>query len=998
MAVSAASPDRTFGQYTHQRWSEESDTPRPVFAIAQGPRGFLWLATAVGLFRFDGLRFEPMSSGINRVANGAPSAILVRRNGDVWTNFQRSKRFAIYRNGRLRFMPGPPAPDRVIAMREAADGSVWVLTEAIGRPLLRYHNGRWTHFWANAGAPLDNPFSLVVSKDGVVWVSFGESVARLVPATGRFQFVQHEAALGRLSIDPDGRIWLTGRSGTYPLTGAGGRGPPPPLRYPYATDPGQIRGWPAFDGEGNLWIATYYHGLERIAHPDPRGAATRAQARSSVEHFTSRDGLTSDLTSQIFEDHDGNIWAGTDGGLDRFWPAALHFEPALTNAAAFGDVLLRASDGTVYIGEAHTVYRVLPGGEPQPILRSAAEPRTLCEAPDGAIWVGTGNRVVIWRKGRLSQLPKAAPVQFTIYDCAFDANGDYWVTASFGGMARYHAGRWERMFGRASNTFVPRSMINDERRGIIVQWNDHALSWIDGRTIRSMELPFGRFKPEAVALYSVPGSLYLAGDFGLARIRSKRLEMISSRHVRRFSGINGIVQAADGITWLAAPSGILRLPTAELDHAFADSQYMPRMQVFGMFDGLRDPPHDHSRHSIVQGGDGRLWVATQGGTLWLDPSDVGRIRVPPKVWITSLVGGRVYPDPVSVDLPASVHSIQIDFSVLNFTNPRGARVLYTMEGQDGGWIDAGSRREAFYSSVGPGHYRFRVIAANQDGIWNEKGAVVEFTIAPTFFQSPGFIALCVVLAILLLWLAYRLRIMQIEGRVRRQLAVRLSERERIARELHDTLLQSVQGLILRFQTVANRMSADDASKARLEEALTRADQVYLEGRNRVQDLRIAEGAGDFAELIGQKASEAGFDPSFPVRIIVEGKPRRLHPLVSAELGRIASEALFNVARHAQACSVEITVRFSCNELGIEIRDDGIGLPEEVLEKHQKPGHFGLVGMRERAERIGGKLLIESWPGQGCAVVITVPARLAFADKTSRPFLAKLLLRTGGGHD
>jgi signal transduction histidine kinase len=234
--------------------------------------------------------------------------------------------------------------------------------------------------------------------------------------------------------------------------------------------------------------------------------------------------------------------------------------------------------------------------------------------------------------------------------------------------------------------------------------------------------------------------------------------------------------------------------------------------------------------------------------------------------------------------------------------------------------------------------------------------------------------------------------------MRRQLAVRLSERERIARELHDTLLQSVQGLILRFQTVANRMSADERSKAHLEEALKRADEVFAEGRDRVQDLRLAEGASNFAELLRERAAEAGFDPSFPIRIIVEGRTRRMHPIVSAELARIAGEALFNVVRHARANSAEITVRYSARQLALEIRDDGIGFSDEVLEKGQKPGHFGLVGMRERAERIGGTFAIVSRSGRGSAVTISVPARFAFADWPRRNLFSKFISRDMGSRN
>ena len=1003
LPVFATGRGRLMVHYTHQSWSEESDAPRPVTALAQDRRGYLWVATALGVFRFDGLRFELMSAGVDMVTHGAPSVLLVRRNGDVWMNFERSRRFAVYRDGQLRFVQAPPAPHRVSAMHESRDGTIWTLTERIGQPLLRLRNGKWTTYGAEAGAPPDNPFSMVVTSDGVVWISFSGSVAKLPPGARQLQFVRHDrAALGRLALDPDERVWLTDRHGSYPITGPGGRGDPPPLRYPYRTDTGEIRGWPAFDREGNLWVSTYRDGLERVARPDPRGAASPAEAVARVERLTTRDGLTSNIVAQPFQDAEGNVWVGTANGLDRFWPATLRFDPQLTDPAAFGDLLLQAADGTVYIGQASTVYRVAPGGDPEPIFSSRMEPRTLCEAPDGAIWIGTIDKnVAIWRDGRVQRLPQAAPLAYTIYDCAFDANGDYWVTASLGGMARYRNGRWEQMFGPPGSGFVPRSMVSDARGRLIVHWNDRTLSRLEASGRRSIGIPFGSYPPEDVTLHPVaPETLLVAGRFGFARLSGGRFQGVTAQVEPRFSGINGIIYTPGGESWLAGPAGVLRMRTVDLDRALSGERRLLPMQVFGPADGLRSAPHSHSRHSIVRGGDGRLWIAAQSGTIWLDPAEISRSRAAPTVAVGALTADRIYRDPTSVTLPAGTSDIQFDFAVFSFSNPRAARVRYRIEGQDSDWIEAGTRRQAFYTNLAPGQYRFRLIAANQDGVWNERGATVEFVIPPTFLQSRWFAALCILGILLLLWLAYRLRMARVAATIRSRLEERLGERERIARELHDTLLQSVQGLVLRFQSVANRMPAGAASRAQLEAALARADEVIAEGRDRVQDLRVAEGSSDLPMLLGERAAEAGFDADIPVRIVVEGRPRPVHPLISVELGRIADEVFFNIARHAAAKSVEITIRFAARELGVEMRDDGVGIDAELVAHGHKPGHFGIVGMRERAERIGGTLSLDSWPGGGTAVTVTLPGRLAFADHRPRRRLFPWLRRGSKdtGHD
>lgn len=981
LPLGAAGSERSITHYTHRSWSEESNAPKPVYALAQGKRGYLWVASGSGLYRFDGVNFELVSGGIDRLAHGPPSALLVRSNGDVWTNFERSRRFAVYRDGKLNFLKAPVAPDRVQAMMEGPDGTIWALTEAIGSPLLRYRGGRWTLFGRGAGAPVDNPFSMVVTSDGTVWISFTGSVARLVPGSERFETVMDRPrSLGRLSVDPEERIWLTERRGSYPITGPRGLGKPPELRNPYRTDVAEIRGWPLFDREGNLWIATYYDGLQRVGQPEPRGEASASAAVRRVEHFGFSDGLSSNVTTRIFQAADGNIWVGTENGLDRFGPATLRFEPQLSDPAAFGDLLLQARDGTVYIGEASTVYRVRPGGRPEPIFRTEVEPRTLCEAPDGAIWIGIDREVVVWRDGKAMRLGKPAPVNSTIYDCAFDANGDYWVTAALGGMARLKGGRWERMFGEPGNGFLPKSMTSNDKGTIIFQWNDSRLSFLDRPSPELLPIPVGGYEPDEVALYSAGSDiLYLGGRFGLARFEGGQAKRISPRRVPRFNGINGIVQTPEGDTWLAGAGGLMRLRTAALKRAFEQPGEPVAIQSFGTADGLRSLPHDHSRHSIVRGGDGRLWIATQTGTLWLDPGEIARTDRPPRVAISALSADRLYRDPVEITLPAGTKDIEIDFAVFAFSSPREARVRYRIEGQDAQWVEAGMRRQAFYTNLSPGTYRFELEAASEDGPWSEQPAVLQFTIPPTFVQSGWFIAICALATLLLLGLLYRLRMASVAARIRSRLAERLGERERIARELHDTLLQSVQGLVLRFQSVANRMPPEGASRAQLEDALKRADEVIAEGRSRVQELRAADAPGDLPELIRQRAVEADFDPATAVRIVVEGKQRPLHPLVSAELGRIAGEALLNAARHASADRVEVSLRYGSRELALEILDDGVGIAADFLDRQGRPGHFGLIGMRERAERIGAAFSIESETDGGSAVSVTLPSALAYAD-------------------
>jgi signal transduction histidine kinase len=380
----------------------------------------------------------------------------------------------------------------------------------------------------------------------------------------------------------------------------------------------------------------------------------------------------------------------------------------------------------------------------------------------------------------------------------------------------------------------------------------------------------------------------------------------------------------------------------------------------------------------------------------MDPRRIVRTHLPPGVAIRSVTAAdRLYRDPLSPRLPQATSSVEIDYAVLSFADPRQVRVLYKLEGFDKDWIDPGARRQAFYTNLKPGRYRFQVIAASNEEVWNRTGAAVAFDIPPTFLQSRWFVALCVVVTMALLWLFYRLRLAQLEQRIHVGHEARLSERERIARELHDTLLQSVQGLVLRFQSIANKMPPDEPVRGLMESALKRADDVIVDGRNRVRDLRTAESPDDLAAILEERGKAAGFDPPVPVHVVTEGVARAVHPLVAAEIGRIAGEALFNVARHAKARAVELTLHFADHQLSLRISDDGVGLPGEIVAKGHKPGHFGLLGMRERTQRIGGVLSIENRPGGGVEIIVKVPARLAYADKGSAGSRLSAFLRRFG---
>lgn len=615
--MTAAEEPRSLAHYSHQRWIEGSEAPVPVQAMAQGRDGFLWLATGEGLFRFDGIRFERIEAEGSDRKNDLPSALLVTKSGDVWTNFETSYRFGVYRLGTLHILDGPPAPSRIVEMVEGLDGSVWALTANFNAEVLRYRDGRWRTFNAADGLPLSNSANMLVAADGAIWIACSDAVARLAPGAERFE-IYRRTSPAMLSQDPDGRIWLTEGGKSYPITGPGGQGAPVSLRAPYRTSDGDTRGAPLFDREGNLWIATRHSGVRRFAVP----AATPGGGGSEPESFTSRDGLSSDVTNQILEDREGNVWVGTEGGLDKFRPATLVAEPSLGSPAVFGDKLLAASDGSVYIGQARTVYRVRPGGVPEPILRHVVEPESLCEAPGGAIWIGFSKQIVVWADGAVRKTierPDRDASHNVIYDCAFDGSGDFWISAAGGGVHRYSNGTWEAVLGPGDRAdFYPTSMVRTPQGGVVVQTGDR-LVWMDHSGRHFTHLDFGLGPIKVLTLCSNADDVRAAGAFGLSRFRAGEVETLRAEPVSARSRINGMVRTLEGDTWLAYPKSLVRFRSGELERAFRDGKFPTPQLSLGFGDGLRSRPHSHSQRSMVRGGDGRLWVATRRGRCGWTP-------------------------------------------------------------------------------------------------------------------------------------------------------------------------------------------------------------------------------------------------------------------------------------------------------------------------------------------------------------------------------------------
>jgi signal transduction histidine kinase len=345
-------------------------------------------------------------------------------------------------------------------------------------------------------------------------------------------------------------------------------------------------------------------------------------------------------------------------------------------------------------------------------------------------------------------------------------------------------------------------------------------------------------------------------------------------------------------------------------------------------------------------------------------------------------------------LPPRLRDLEIDYTALSFVAPEKVQFRYMLDGRDRDWQDVGNRRQAFYTDLPPGNYRFRVIASNNSGVWNEQGAALDFFVAPAYWQTTWFRAGCIAAFLFLMWALYQLRLRQIAQAFNARLEDRVGERTRIARELHDTLLQNFQGLLLRFQTVLALCETRPAeAKEVLRSSIDETAQAITQGREAVQGLRASTiERNDLARAIttlGEEiAAEASSHPSVGFHVEVEGTPRSLHPIVRDEIYRIVGEALRNAFRHAAATQIEVELRYDERQLRLRIRDDGKGIDPTFLTDEGRAGHFGLPGMRERAKLVRGKLTVWSAPDSGTEIELSVPAAHAYAASPSRAWLAE----------
>jgi signal transduction histidine kinase len=458
--------------------------------------------------------------------------------------------------------------------------------------------------------------------------------------------------------------------------------------------------------------------------------------------------------------------------------------------------------------------------------------------------------------------------------------------------------------------------------------------------------------------------------------------------------IFGIEEDNNGWLWIATSEHVLRVSRDKLlggDVKSAD------VHEYGQADGLESTEGVKRNRSVVSDSDGRIWFSLNSGLSVVNPSHDSDNSVPALPHIEAITADD---NPVnlaaSVQIPSSPRRITFEYTGLSLAVPGRIRFRYFLENFDSNWSQPVAVREAVYTNLGPGSYRFRLVASNSEGHWNGPETTIALNVAPAYYQTYWFRLSCVAAFMALLWGFYQLRMRQVAREFNVRLDERVSERTRIARELHDTLLQNVQGLILKIHAIAKRIPATDSARQGIDKTLDYADQVLAEGRDRVRNLRaLTVGLGELPKAFQQIVEESAPNRSSTFKTVVEGTLLELHPIIREETYRIGREALINSLTHSEAHNIEVEITYESRAFRVRIRDDGRGIDPGILEKGGRDDHWGLQGMRERAKRIGAKLELWSRPESGTEVELTVPAAMAYRSPRSKPTDSRPRVSAGG---
>jgi ligand-binding sensor domain-containing protein/signal transduction histidine kinase len=949
-------------QLRHEVWLTENGLPQnTVHSIAQTRDGYIWVGTEEGLARFDGFRFTIFDKqNTPELKSNYIRALLADRAGALWIGTAEGLLRA--QNGKFTsFTTNEGLPSNTIqALCEDREGNLWVATAA---GLGLFKSGSLTTFTTKERLIGGSIQALFEDAEGALWTATPFGVARVKEGNVTNFTVRDGLAsnsIRAIQQDRDGRLWLASLGGLTSYSG--GRFTTYTTRDGLPNDRiisllvsrdgglliGTASGLCRFlngrfdifnpsdslatsailslleDLEGNLWIGTESAGINLLKD-------------TKFTTYTVRNGLSNDVVKSIYEDHQGSIWIGTEGG---------------------GLNLLKDGHLNVYTTRDGLSSNIVPA---------------LFADDAGNLWAGTPEGLNRFSHGKFTVYTAADGLANNdVRSICADRRGNLWI-GTRGGLTRMKGGVF-KTFTEVDG--LPNDLITtlyEDAKGILWIGTGGGLSKFTNEEFTTLTTRDGLSSDAVISLHEdVEGTLWIGTNGGgLNRLKDGRITAYTTTNGLLDDVVFRILEDGRNNLWLSCRKGVFHLDKKALDE-FAQGRVSSIAPVaYGTADGMMtrecsgggDPAGWRSN-------DGKLWFPTLKGVAMIDPERIKTNSHPPPVVIEQIRIDDKSVDPGDrIELPAGTTRLDLIYTAPSFVAPEKIRFKYKLEGFDKDWIDSGTRRIAYYTNLRPGAYTFRVIARNNDGVWNETGAAFGLYLKPYFYQTYWFYAVCLLGLAALAWLLYRSRV----GGMRAQFRAVLAERTRIARELHDNLAQEMSGISVQLEVVARTMPPEaDAARSHLDRARLQVRHGLAEARRYVWELRspVLED-NDLPTALNETARRLTHDTEIQTQVEVNGSFRPLARLVENNLLRIGQEAMNNAVKHAQAQRISVNLVFDARRVQLSVRDDGSGFDNQAAS-NGRDGHFGLIGMRERAEQIGGTLSIKSNPGSGTEVVADVP--------------------------
>src|SRR5580700_1587814 len=1004
----ALNPTLDVSQYAHTAWKiRDGFAKGSILSIAQTPDGYLWVGTAFGLSRFDGVRNVPWEPPPNQ---HLPSTVISRlvsaRDGTLWIGTFNG--LASWKNGKL-IQYAEFGGSQIRALLEDHEGSIWAGT--IGPPdgkLCEIRSGSVRCYPEMAGVG-HGVFGLHEDGKGNLWAGLEMGVWRWRPGPPEFYSVPG-LPNGRMQGMTDGEDSAL----LIPTTGAVMRpaGGKAEIVYPF---PAARQGFRVLrmlrDRDGGLWVG-----------PAGRGIVHIHQGRTDV--FSQLDGLSGDDIFDFFEDREGNIWVGTINGLDRFreLPVVTYSRNQGLSEIPWAG-LLATREGSVWFATLNGLNRLHQGQvTAYRQHRASVGAREIADSglPDegvgslfqdsrGRIWVSTLTGIGYLEHDRF--IPAAVPGGF-VGSLTEDPSGNLWIANRDLGLFRLSPrNELQRIPWAAFRHKDPAVVLAPDplQGGLWLGFARGGVAWFrDGRVHSSYSGADGLGEGRVNDLRFDNGrALWIATEGGLSRLKNGRIATLTSKNGLPCDAVQWTIKDTAQSVWLMMPCGLVRVARSELDAwaiAADKTARTIRATVFDSSDGLRTlGVIENYTPRAAESRDGKLWFIAADGISVVDPRHLTFNKLPPPVHIEQITADRKnYDMSLNLRLPPLVRDLEIEYTALSLVAPEKIRFRYKLEGHDPDWQDAGNERKKSYTDLPPRNYRFRVMASNNSGVWNEAGTFFDFSIDPAYYQTRWFQASCVAASLALLWALYRYRLHQIAERFNTRMEARVDERTRIARELHDTLLQSFQALMIHFQAVDNLLPPGKGKDA-LEKVLDRADRALVEGRNAIQNIRssttVTNELSHAVTALGEELAGSHDGETGPAtfRVSVEGTPRDLRPILRDDIYRIAREALQNAFRHAQASQIEADITYGDSLLRLRVRDDGKGIDPKHLQAG-RDGHWGLPGMRERAQQIGAQFEMWSEVGAGTEVELRIPGSIVYEKARGRSGLRLFRKKKEGSNE